>query len=82
MGFVVLHRFADMQDVTETKSGAVPYIYEIGDEYPRSGKKVSKNRLEELAGSLNRVGYPLIECVKEESEDNVQRSTPRKRKTK
>lgn len=82
MGFVVLHRFADIQDVTETKSGKVPYIYEIGDEYPRNGKKVSKNRLEELAGSLNKVGYPLIEYVEEESEDKVQRSTPRKRKTK
>lgn len=80
MSFVVLHRFADLQDTTETKGGSVPYIYDIGDEYPRDGKKVTKARLEELAGSINRVGYPLIEEVLEEPE--VQRATPKRKKTK
>lgn len=80
MSFVVLKRFADLQDLTETKSGKVAYIYEIGDEYPRDGKKVTKARLEELAGSLNRVGYPLIKEVEEAPE--VQRATTKRRKTK
>jgi hypothetical protein len=82
MGFVVLHRFADLQDVTQTKSGALPYIYDIGEEYPRSGKKVSKNRLEELAGNYNTVGYPLIQYVEEEQPAEPAQTTPRKRKTK
>lgn len=65
MGYVVIHRFADTQDVTETKSGSIPYIYEIGDEFPRDGKRVNKGRIEELAGSKNKPGFPLIKYTEE-----------------
>lgn len=52
MSYIVLMRFADLQDDNR--------IYEAGDEYPRPGFDVTPERLAELAGSDNRVGRPLI----------------------
>lgn len=52
MSFIVLMRFADLQDGNR--------IYEAGDTYPRPGFDVSPERLAELAGSDNRMGEPLI----------------------
>lgn len=63
VAYVAIHRFADMQDTTKVKGGEVPYIYDVGDTYPRPGKRVSKTRLAELAGSDNVPGYPLIQAV-------------------
>ena len=48
----VIRRFRDLQD-----NG---YIYEVGDKFPHSGVKVSDKRYEELAGSDNNIGVPLI----------------------
>lgn len=48
-------RFADLKD------GG--HIYEAGEQYPRPGFVVSDERLAELAGSDNRMGYPLIKAV-------------------
>jgi len=52
VSYVVLTRFADLQDGNR--------IYEAGDNYPRLGFDVSDERLAELAGSDNRIGKPLI----------------------
>lgn len=52
MTYIVLTRFADLQDGNR--------IYEAGDNYPRPGFDVSPERLAELAGSDNRIGKPLI----------------------
>jgi hypothetical protein len=52
MGYIVLMRFADLQDGNR--------VYEAGDTYPRPGFDVSPERLAELAGSDNRMGEPLI----------------------
>ena len=52
MSYIVLMRFADLQDDNR--------IYEAGAEYPRPGFDVTPERLAELAGSDNRVGRPLI----------------------
>lgn len=41
-------------------------IYDVGDKYPRKGKRVSKARLAELLGSDNKRGRPVIEEVDEE----------------
>lgn len=56
MSYVVLTRFADLQDGNR--------IYEAGDNYPRLGFDVSPERLAELAGSDNRIGKPLIKAEK------------------
>lgn len=48
----VIIAFADLQD-----DG---HIYNVGDEYPRAGVTVSKERLEELASNRNRRGVALI----------------------
>lgn len=57
----VIKFFTDLQD------GKHPY--NIGDEFPRSGKKVTKKRLQELSSDNNRQGIPLIEeVVKKETE--------------
>ena len=41
------------------------FEYRPGDVFPRSGLKVSKERIEELATNKNRRGKPLIEKVEE-----------------
>lgn len=53
--YIVTNLFADLQDNRT--------VYNPGDLYPREGLQVSPERLEELAGSNNRLGYPLIKLV-------------------
>lgn len=36
------------------------YCYRAGEVYPRPGLAVTPERIAELAGSDNRMGYPLI----------------------
>lgn len=55
--YKVIKPFRDLQD------GNHRYI--PGDEYPRSGLEVSQSRLEELSTANNRIGYPVIEIIKE-----------------
>lgn len=52
MTYITVARFADLKDNN--------HIYEAGEQYPRPGFEVSEARLAELAGSGNRLGYPLI----------------------
>lgn len=58
--FKVIKKFKDLNDGS--------HLYEVGDEYPRAGKKASAKRLAELSGSNNKAGAPLIEEIKEEPE--------------
>ena len=44
--------FIDLQDDNR--------LYHAGDSYPRDGLSVTTERIEELAGNHNRMGYPLI----------------------
>lgn len=53
----VIERFKDLKDGE--------HLYEVGDSYPRRGKKPSKARTAELLSSDNRRGRPVIEEVKE-----------------
>lgn len=55
MAYKVIEGFADLQDEA--------YIYSPGDEYPREGTIVSRERYAELASSDNKIGRPLIERV-------------------
>ena len=48
----VIKMFTDLQD------GG--YMYNAGDEFPRSGVKVSESRINELLSTRNRQGKPLI----------------------
>lgn len=57
-------RFADLQDGN--------HIYEAGEQYPRPGLDVTNERIAELAGKSNAMGYPLIEAVEVPS-DAVER---------
>lgn len=49
----VIKAFTDLHD------GDRPY--NVGDPFPRAGIKVTEKRLEELSGSSNKQGTPLIE---------------------
>lgn len=40
------------------------YPYSVGDIFPRHGLEVTEGRLQELAGSDNKQGKPLIKLVK------------------
>lgn len=59
MAYKAIERFKDLKDDK--------YVYEVGDKYPRKGKRASKARIAELLGSENRRGRPVIEEVEEES---------------
>lgn len=63
--YKVIEYFTDLQDNN--------YAYKAGDQFPRKGKKVSKSRVDELLGSSNRRGYPLIELVEEKPEEKPKR---------
>lgn len=65
--YKVIKHFHDLQDATKTKGGEIYHEYNVGDEYPRKGFKVSEERLKELAGKDNKQGTPLIAEVKEEA---------------
>lgn len=41
------------------------FPYNVGDKFPREGFEVSDERLNELSGSNNKRGTPLIEKVEE-----------------
>ena len=58
--YKVIERFKDLKDENR--------IYEVGDKFPRKGKRVSKARLAELSGSENRRGRPVIAEVEEGDE--------------
>lgn len=55
--YKVIKYFEDLQDNL--------HPYNIGEEYPRKGLKVSKERITELAGNKNLQGVPLIEKIEE-----------------
>lgn len=57
--YKVIRYFIDLQDNN--------HPYNAGDAFPRSGVKVTKERLAELAGSGNLQGEPLIVEVAEEA---------------
>lgn len=68
----VIERFKDLQNRN--------HIYEVGDEFPHDGKRISAKRIAELSSSDNRIGKPLIEEIVEtpvvvdveETEDTVE----------
>lgn len=51
MPYIVLKDFKDLQDSN--------HIYRAGDKFPRKGR-AKKERIEELLGSDNKRGEPLI----------------------
>lgn len=57
MAYKVVKFFTDLQDNE--------HAYNVGDAFPRKGKKVRKERIEELSGCDNKRGVPLIEEVVE-----------------
>lgn len=65
--YKVIKQFHDLQDATKTKNGMVYHEYNVGDEFPRKGFKVSDERLKELSGKDNKQGKPLIKEVKEKT---------------
>lgn len=54
--YKVIKYFTDLQDNN--------YAYNVGDTFPHDGLVVSEERLDELSGSKNKQGEPLIEEVK------------------
>ena len=63
--YEVLVYFTDLQDNN--------FAYNVGDTFPREGKKVTKSRVNELLGSKNKRGIPLIKLVEEEPEEKPKR---------
>lgn len=57
MSFRVVRKFKEL------KHGG--HIYQIGDEYPKKGKKATKARLDELSTGKNKYKQVYIEKVEE-----------------
>lgn len=53
--YKVIKYFTDLQDDN--------HPYNVGDDYPREGLKVTKERIEELSSDRNRRKVPLIELT-------------------
>ncbi len=58
MTYKVINYFTDLQDDN--------HEYNVGDDFPRTGKQVSKARLTELSNTSNRQKKALIERVDEQ----------------
>lgn len=58
MTYKVINYFTDLQDDN--------HEYNVGDDFPRTGKQVSKTRLTELSNASNRQKKALIERVDEQ----------------
>ena len=54
------------------------FAYNVGDEYPRKGMSVLQSRTNELAGSKNRQGVPLIEEIPEKVEETKKKKSAEK----
>lgn len=58
MKYIVVERFKDLQDKDR--------IYEVGDKFPATKRKVSDERIAELSSTDNKIGKVLIKAVEEE----------------
>lgn len=67
--YKVLWAFKDLQDDE--------YRYEKGDTYPRAGYKPTTKRIDELSGSKNKRGKPLIKAA-EDSAQSVTEAKPKR----
>ncbi|MED9814693.1 hypothetical protein [Anaerostipes sp.] len=65
MVYEVVKAFHDLQDYKDIKGGKVYHHYDVGDTYPRQGLSPDEARIEELSGSANAQGTPLIVEAKE-----------------
>lgn len=63
MSYKAIHYFTDMQDFN--------HPYNVGDEFPRNGLKVTDARLKELSSKNNRQKKPLIALVADEIVDEI-----------
>ena len=61
--YKVIHPFRDLEDKGKTFPNG--RVYEVGDQFPATKRKVSDERIEELKGTSNKIGKPLIEAVEE-----------------
>ena len=58
MKYIVIERFKDLQDKDR--------VYEVGDKFPATKRKVSDERIAELSSTDNKIGKVLIKAVEEE----------------
>lgn len=82
--YKVIKQFHDLQDARKTKSGTVYHKYNVGDVFPHDGMEASEERFQELAGSDNKQGVPLIELVQEKTvpKETTKKTTSGKSTTK
>lgn len=68
--YKVIKHFIDLHDNDHS--------YNEGDIFPREGVDISKERIEELAGSNNKQHTPLIELVEEDLDNTADTDTDEK----
>lgn len=61
--YEVIYPFRDLED--KNKANPNGRLYNVGDAFPATQRKVSEDRISELMGSNNKIGYPLIKVVVE-----------------
>lgn len=70
MAYKVIKNFFDLQDNNQE--------YRAGDVFPRSGLKVSAERLKELSTERNRRNQPLIKEIPEEVKSEMAKKPTKK----
>lgn len=58
MSYTVIHPFRDLEDTGKTFPNG--RVYAVGDKFPATKRKISDERIDELKGSENKIGKPLI----------------------
>ena len=58
MKFEVIYPFRDLQDTGKTFPNG--RVYDVGDKFPATKRKVNDERLDELLGTDNKIGKQLI----------------------
>lgn len=66
--YKVIKYFTDLQDDN--------HPYNVGDDYPREGLKVTKERIEELSSDRNKRKAPLIEIAASQEEEEEPKEEP------
>ena len=65
--YKVIYKFYDIEDKNK-------HVYNVGEIFPYDGRKISKNRIEELSSEKNKIGKPLIEFINDNSDTIVDNS--------
>lgn len=67
MTYIAIEEFRDLEDKEKR-------IYKVGDKFPKDDREIPKKRLDQLLGNKNRLGYAVIEVVKDDTKEEKEKT--------